>query len=79
VNRTAPLPLISPFIVIAICLVSTACTTIENRLDLYRPQTVQGPYTRMLHHGIPSPTPLNGTQTSGAESDGKNVITPQQQ
>lgn len=29
----------------------TACTTIQNRRDLYSPQTVNGPYTRMLKDG----------------------------
>jgi len=31
----------------------TACTTLENRRDLYFPQEVNGPYTRMLKHGVP--------------------------
>ena len=31
----------------------TACTTLENRRDLYFPQKVNGPYTRMLEHGVP--------------------------
>jgi hypothetical protein len=29
----------------------TSCTTIQNRRDLYSPQTVNGPYTRMLKDG----------------------------
>jgi hypothetical protein len=33
----------------------TSCTTLENRADLYSPQNyyANGPYTRMLHGGIP--------------------------
>lgn len=29
----------------------TSCTTIQNRRDLYSPQPVDGPYTRMLKDG----------------------------
>jgi hypothetical protein len=62
-------------------LILTGCTTIQNRRDLYFPQTVQGPYTRMLHHGLstPSPTPLQPPKGSGAggSGSGKNVIEPQ--
>jgi hypothetical protein len=51
----------------------TGCTTIQNRRDLYFPQTVQGPYTRMIHHrlSVPSPTPAKLPKSSGS---GKNVI-----
>ncbi|HEY5707561.1 MAG TPA: hypothetical protein VIS96_18530 [Terrimicrobiaceae bacterium] len=33
----------------------TSCTTLENRADLYSPRNyfANGPYTRMLHGGIP--------------------------
>lgn len=31
----------------------TGCTTLANRRDLYFPQTVEGPYTRMMRDGIP--------------------------
>jgi hypothetical protein len=52
------------------------CTTVENRRDLYFPQVVEGPYTRILHHGLPSPTPQHGTiHTKG--SSGKEIIKPQ--
>jgi len=61
------------------CLLA-GCTTIQNRRDLYFPQTVQGPYTRMVNHGlsIPSPTPLNikGSATSTGTGSGKEVIKP---
>lgn len=49
------------------------CTTVENRRDLYFPQVVEGPYTRMLHHGIPAPTPQHGT-INAKGSSGKEVI-----
>jgi hypothetical protein len=34
----------------------SSCTTLENRADLYSPQNyfANGPYTRMLHTGIPT-------------------------
>jgi hypothetical protein len=32
-------------------VVLVSCTTIQNRRDLYFPQTVNGPYTRMLKDG----------------------------
>jgi hypothetical protein len=32
-------------------VVLASCTTIQNRRDLYFPQTVNGPYTRMLKDG----------------------------
>ena len=35
-----------------------SCTTLENRADLYSPRNyfANGPYTRMLHGGIPKVT-----------------------
>jgi len=61
------------------CLLA-GCTTIQNRRDLYFPQTVQGPYSRMLHHGlsVPSPTPFNmkGSPSIGGKGSGKEVIKP---
>jgi hypothetical protein len=53
------------------------CTTIENRRDLYFPQCVWGPYTKMLHHGIPAPKSVQGTW-KGTPSDGKSVVKPKQ-
>jgi hypothetical protein len=37
---------------------ATSCTTLENRADLYSPRNyfANGPYTRMLHSGIPKVT-----------------------
>ncbi len=32
-------------------LLLPGCTTIQNRRDLYSPQPVEGPYTRMLKDG----------------------------
>ena len=42
-----------PALIVATLALSllTACTTIQNRRDLYSPQTVNGPYTRMLKDG----------------------------
>jgi hypothetical protein len=39
-------------------LLSTSCTTLENRADLYSPANyyANGPYTRMLRDGIPRVT-----------------------
>ncbi len=50
-----------------------SCTTLENRRDLYAPQKVQGPYTRMLKEGIPQPKPVTGTAPAGI-SDGKTFL-----
>jgi len=52
------------------------CTTLENRRDLYFPQCVWGPYTKMLHKGIPKPKPENVTFPQSIGS-GKDVIKPQ--
>jgi len=54
-------------------LVLTSCTTLENRRDMYNPQEVNGPYTRMLKNGIPKPEPVGGTAPAGV-SDGKTVV-----
>jgi hypothetical protein len=54
-------------------LAMTACTTLENRRDMYYPQKVNGPYTRMLHDGIPRPQPVGGYAPAGT-SDGKSVM-----
>jgi hypothetical protein len=42
-----------PALIVATLALSllTSCTTIQNRRDLYSPQTVEGPYTRMLKDG----------------------------
>jgi hypothetical protein len=63
---------------LAILVVSTvlltSCTTLENRRDMYSPQKVNGPYTRMLKDGIPKPQPVGGTFSGGSMSDGKSVV-----
>ena len=53
-------------------LTSCAQTTLENRRDMYFPQTVNGPYTRMLHNGIPSVQ--STTVTEVTTTDGKAVV-----
>lgn len=37
-----------PILVIAVALLTTSCTTLQNRRYLWEPQKVEGPYTRML-------------------------------
>jgi hypothetical protein len=37
-----------PTLAIAVALLTTSCTTLENRRYLWEPQKVEGPYTRML-------------------------------
>lgn len=54
-------------------LTSCAQTTLENRRDMYFPQTVNGPYTRMLHNGIPS-VQSTTTATEVTTSGGKAVV-----
>ena len=48
----------------------TSCTTLENRADLYSPRNyyANGPYTRMLHDGIPT-VKLVFVQASVSRSD----------
>ena len=56
-------------------LMLASCTTLENRRDMYNPQTVNGPYTRMMKNGIPKYrhvlVPVPGRASS---SDGKSVV-----
>ena len=52
----------------------TSCTTLENRRDMYSPQTVNGPYTRMLRDGIPKVQPVSGSVQVISTSDGKSVV-----
>lgn len=58
---------------LTLCLAAvalTACTTLENRRDMYSPQVVRGPYTRMLHDGIPHTTTVVTTQASSSDYKG---------
>jgi len=66
---------VKPFLpVLALAILAlTACTTVENRRDMYCPQKVNGPYTRMLKNGIPHPKPVSGV-VSVRTSDGKSVV-----
>jgi hypothetical protein len=68
--------------ILAIILLSS-CTTIQNRRDLFSPQPVEGPYTRMLKDGswrkqkvadvrADSGSPADASTTS----DSKRVKTP---
>jgi hypothetical protein len=50
----------------------SGCTTLANRRDMYFPQRVDGPYTRMLRDGIPKPAATSGEAPAGS-SDFKNV------
>jgi hypothetical protein len=52
------------------------CTTVENRRDLYSPQVVEGPYTRMLKHGLPARSSQQ-TIIQSKGSSGKEVTKPQ--
>ena len=65
----------------ALALTSCVHTTLENRRDLYSPQPVNGPYTRMLRAGFPpkkvrTTTVITTTtvQTPSATGDYKNVV-----
>ena len=55
----------------------TGCTTLENRRDMYSPQRVEGPYTRMLRERPEKPDAAvaENTQTTTSRSSGsyKNV------
>jgi hypothetical protein len=70
---------LSPRHLLAILLIPlfmAGCTTIENRRDLYFPQRVWGPYTKILHKGIPKQKVQTITLPKETGS-GKNLIKPQ--
>ncbi|HEY5769330.1 MAG TPA: hypothetical protein VIS71_05730 [Terrimicrobium sp.] len=54
-----------------------SCTTLENRADLYSPRNyfANGPYTRMLHGGIPKVktvfVPASSSRTDASYQGGK--------
>jgi hypothetical protein len=56
---------------LAFVFVLVGCTTLANRRDLYFPQTVEGPYTRMLRDGIPAHE--GGGTAADAAADFKSV------
>ncbi|MFM8717419.1 MAG: hypothetical protein ACKOHM_00175 [Spartobacteria bacterium] len=60
-----------------------SCTTLQNRRDLYSPQPVDGPYTRMLKDGSwrkQKPAPVQeapgSVEDGSASSDSKAVKPP---
>lgn len=59
-----------------------SCTTLQNRRDLYSPQPVNGPYTRMLKDGSwrkqkPEPAKAPESAADGSAShDSKEVKPP---
>ena len=56
-------------------LLLASCTTLENRRDMYNPQVVNGPYTRMMKDGIPKYRHVLVPVSGGASSsDGKSVV-----
>jgi hypothetical protein len=63
------LPLLALLLTLALL---SGCTTLANRRDLYFPQTVEGPYTRMLQDGIPKPNPQPSPMPSSP--DFKNAL-----
>lgn len=50
----------------------TSMTTLENRRDLYTPQQVNGPYTRLLKDGLPK-APKKTVTTETVTTDYKAV------
>ncbi|MFA7345250.1 MAG: hypothetical protein WC003_13180 [Terrimicrobiaceae bacterium] len=65
-------PSLALFALAALALAS--CTTLENRRDMYNPQKVNGPYTRMLKAGIPKYQHVLVPVSGGPSSDGKSVV-----
>ncbi|MEI8312826.1 MAG: hypothetical protein WCH98_18915 [Verrucomicrobiota bacterium] len=55
-------------------LVLSSCTTLENRRDMYNPQRVNGPYTRMVNDGYPKYRHVLVPVPGGSSSDGKSVV-----
>jgi len=64
----------------AFFLTSCVKTTLENRRDLYSPQVVNGPYTRMINDGIPTVkrktviTRTTTTTTTSSSGSYKDVV-----
>jgi len=52
----------------------TSCTTLENRRDMFFPQRVNGPYTRMVRDGIPETQPVHGVFIQTQTSDYKGAV-----
>lgn len=64
-------------VLIAILLTGLcSCTTLSNRRDMYSPQPVMGPYTRMLKNGIPRQKTQIVTVTSSNDGAGKAYVPP---
>jgi ABC-type uncharacterized transport system auxiliary subunit len=64
-----------PALIVATLALSllTSCTTIQNRRDLYSPQTVEGPYTRMLKDGSwRKPKPAEAQEAPSSQADGSS-------
>lgn len=66
---------------ILVTLLLASCTTIQNRRDLFSPQTVEGPYTRMLKDGSWRKQKVADVDSSSpadvsTSSDSKMVKTP---
>ncbi len=63
-------------------LILASCTTIQNRRDLFSPQPVEGPYTRMLKDGswrkqkVADTTIVTDPSADGSSSDSKKVMPP---
>ncbi len=63
-------------------LILASCTTIQNRRDLFSPQPVEGPYTRMLKDGswrkqkVADTTVVTDPSADGSSSDSKKVMPP---
>jgi hypothetical protein len=64
-------------------LILASCTTIQNRRDLFSPQPVDGPYTRMLKDGSWRKQKMADTAVvpdssvdSSTASDSKKVMPP---
>jgi len=64
-----------PALIVATLALSllTSCTTIQNRRDLYSPQTVEGPYTRMLKDGSwRKQKPAEAQEAPSSQADGSS-------
>lgn len=52
-----------------------SCTTLENRRDMFFPQKVNGPYTRMVKDNFPKYRHVSVAVPGGKPaSDGKSVV-----
>lgn len=75
-HKVSPRVFLAATLLLSLPLGLGGCTTLENRRDLYFPQCIWGPYTKMIHKGVPKRKPETVVFPKGT-GGGKEVIKPQ--